>query len=216
VSEGGLSRKTAELTSGECFAENGRFPSRARRPRCRTRTGPCGASIDSRGSAPVTCTGRYPTTCPVSEIVTSSLPPAHSPLWRGLRELGEAKVQPLIRPSCVTITFERLQSRCTIPFSCAATSASAVGSPDRALSEGSPAGAVTKVARSPALDQLHGQEAGPGHLLDGVQSDDVGMLRLATAFASRSKRARRSGDDATASGSTLTAMSRPSRVSRAR
>jgi hypothetical protein len=67
-----------------------------------------------------------------------------------------------------------------------------------------------------ALDQFHDEGQSAAGLLDGMDRGNVGMVERRQRLGPRSKRARRSGSAANASGRILMATWRPSEVSVAR
>ena len=95
------------------------------------------------------------------------------------------------------------RSRCTMPLSCAASSASAIwlasrqcfGAGDRPL--GDPLG------QRVALDQLQNERRLPFHVLETVNGPMCGWLSDASIRASRSKRERRSGSPVKSRGQDL-------------
>ena len=90
--------------------------------------------------------------------------------------LASPKSSTLTRPSRVTITFAGLRSRCTTPFSCAATKASASGIPRSSTwASGNPPGS-DELGEAPPFHQLHGEEPDAAVLLDGVEHHDVRVV----------------------------------------
>ena len=91
---------------------------------------------------------------------------------------GEPEVQDLHTPSGVTLTFAGLRSRCTMPFSWAASSASAIC---RAI--GSASSRVERSARQTALrasSPSTNSRMRPtvlSHLLDAIDCRDMGMVQ---------------------------------------
>ena len=122
-----------------------------------------------------------------------------------------------LAPDFVSITLPGLRSRCTTPARCARSSASAIWAPSRSISaSGSgPVREPLRPASRPRPAPSRGSRCRPrARRRSSVQM--CGWLSVETVFASRSKRARTSGFADRCCGSTLTATSRPSRVSRAR
>ena len=104
----------------------------------------------------------------------SALAPAGS---SASRSFARPKSSTFTRPSLVTMTLAGFRSRWTMPFSCAAASASA----------SSPAISMTRVDREAALrdeqverlsfDELHREEVDALGLFDRVERDDVRMVQ---------------------------------------
>ena len=114
----------------------------------------------------------------------------------------------------VSLIFAGLKSRWMMPCSCAASSASTIC---RAIGSASSRGIGPRAMRSASvwpLDQLHDERAGPPLVLETIDRGNVRMVQRGEHFASRLKRARRSGSSANVSGRTLSATSRFSLVSR--
>jgi hypothetical protein len=134
----------------------------------------------------------------------------------GSASLARPKSSTLSRPSRVSITFAGFRSRWTTPFSCAALSASESAMPSsttRAI--GIPPGTMWRSRLWPSTSSMVRKRVPPTSSTEW-RTTMFGWLSPATVRASRSKRASRSGCAATSAGSTLTATSRPRRVSRAR
>ena len=92
--------------------------------------------------------------------------------------LARPKSRTLTLPSGVSLTFPGLRSRWTIPFSCAASSASAIcRATARASSRGSGA-ALQPLGEVLALDELHDEGADAARLLEAVDRGDVRVLEL--------------------------------------
>ena len=130
--------------------------------------------------------------------------------------LASPKSSTLTRPSRVTITLPGFRSRCTMPRSCAADSASASGT---AISKnrvrGRPPGGMRVSRPSPSTSSMARNRLPPASSTEKIVTM-LGWFSAASERASRSKRARRSASCATAAGSILIATSRPSFVSVAR
>src|SRR5579862_3820981 len=112
--------------------------------------------------------------------------------------------------------FSGFRSRCTIPFSCAAASPCAMPSA-YSIARRTGSGPETSFCRSvcPSRNSLTRNGAPPWTPMSWIPRI-FGWLSAAIVRASCSNRRSRSASVATASGSTLIATSRPSRVSRAR
>ena len=92
--------------------------------------------------------------------------------------LARPKSRTLTLPSGVTLTFAGLRSRWTIPFSCAASRASAIC---RAMARASSSGsgpALQPLGEVLALDELHDEGADAARLLEAVDRGDVRVLEL--------------------------------------
>jgi hypothetical protein len=116
----------------------------------------------------------------------------------------------------VSFTFAGFRSRWTIPFSCAASSASAIC---RAVSSDSTTGIgpwERRAARSSPSTISIARNRTPSAEPTPYTAAIPGWLSEASTRASRSNRAIRSGSLANSVGSTLMATSRPSVVSVAR
>ena len=143
------------------------------------------------------------------------------------RSLASPKSSTFTRPSSLTMMLPGLTSRWTMPLSCAAASASAMGmarSNNRSSSNprlGIRVARVWPSTSSMVRKWTAGTVAGRSVWSRSACSTEkmvtmLGWLRAATARASRLKRSRRSGSEAIFAGSTLSATLRRSSVSSAR
>ena len=143
------------------------------------------------------------------------------PVPSPVHALARPKSSTFTLPSGVSLTFAGLRSRCTMPFSCASSSASASCFATSVASSTGSAPRFSRSARSsPSTSSMASRwlaEPSGSVLLSKPYTWAIPeWLSEASSFASRSKRARRSGSAAKASGSSLSATSRPSFVSVAR
>jgi hypothetical protein len=101
-----------------------------------------------------------------------------SPRLASRISFASPKSSTLTRPSFVTMTLAGFKSRCTMPFSCAAASASPSALAISTIcSTGSPPAGMRAVEWL-ALDQLHGQEVDAVGFLHRVDGDDVRVVEL--------------------------------------
>ena len=158
-----------------------------------------------------------PTTCPAVEIGDAAVIVCVAFSFESRdANFANPKSSTFTRPSCVTITFAGLRSRCTTPPWCAATSASASGiARSSTRGSGRPPAITSRSRLCPSISSIVRNRI-PSTSSIEKRVTMFGWLKAATVLASRSNRARRSGCDARSSGSTFTATSLPSRGSRAR
>ena len=124
-----------------------------------------------------------------------------------------------LAPARVSMTFAGLRSRCTMPRWCAAASAPASWLPSASTSGTGSAPRSSRAASvspsSLSITRYAMLPSGPSALPTSKSAQTCGWLSAEIARASRSKRARRSGSEASSCGNALTATSLSSRVSRA-
>ncbi len=128
----------------------------------------------------------------------------------GSRALASPKSRTFTRPFSVTFTFAGFRSRCTIPFSCAASSPSAIWMNNpTASSTGIGPRRIRSARSSPSTSSITRKCVSPSFSKPCTVAM-FGWFSAASAFASRSNRASRSGSAAKSAGSTLIATSRSS------
>ena len=134
----------------------------------------------------------------------------------GLDRLGQAEVEHLDLAVRRDLQLAGFRSRWTMPFSCAASSASAICTRDRQRLVERQRPAQQAIGQRLALDQLHDQEMSAVGLLEAVERGDVRVIqrRQDLRFALEPRHAVGVGREDVEE--TLIATSRLSRVSRAR
>ena len=139
-------------------------------------------------------------------------PPAASPAYA----LARPKSRTLTLPSGVILTLAGLRSRWTMPFSWASSSASAICFATSRASSIAIGPRLRRTARSSPSTSSSTRNGLLSASSKPWMAAMLGWLREARTWASRLKRASRSGSPATLAGRTLIATSRLSFVSRAR
>ena len=160
-----------------------------------------------------------PVIASVGDWEKSALEPI--PEESGDHALARPKSSTFTSPSAESLTFAGLRSRWTMPFSWAASSASAIR---RAIAIASSTGSRPRRRRSarssPSTSSMAmrctADPSARAAVSHSYRWAMLGWLSCARSFASRSKRARRVSSAAKAGGSTLRATSRSSRRSVAR
>ncbi len=168
---------------------------------------------------PWACSGDMYETVPrirpswVTDAVFSSL--SSDALGAGA-SLARPKSRIFKRPSSSTMTFSGLRSRCVMPLAWAVLSASARAMASlKKRASLSPVSGTSVESVCPETRSIVMKRVPPASSIEWSVTM-FGWFRPATALASRSKRARRSGSLATSGGNTLSATSRLSLVSSAR
>ncbi len=224
ASGGGSRSMIAAISDAGLAATKGRRPlaiSYSTHPRAQR-------SLRVSGSRPSSCSGarycRVPTMAPAAvsgaAIVGDSRIASPVPLLspsRPVNPVAHARPKSIsLAPDRVSMTFPGLRSRCTTPARWARSSASATWTPIRSVSD---IGSAPRPSRSPRVSPSISSITRYSMASSRPTSKSVqmcGWLRLDIVRASASNRARASTFSERSGDSTLTATSRPRRVSRAR